>query len=196
MTSVAPFKTCSFLKFWHKSSIQTEVYGSGAIINKKNWTWKLEEKWGNAMNTNDVLNGWKNLGSSLKMIQQKIFHFWKNPRWLFITKSLRIAPWNLHHLTMTMPFQVWNMIMCTMNCSKHFQCFIHNIILQAGANPRLKDQAGRNALHWAAHHGHVKCLKTLLNSKSTPKWNERDNVSHTYLNFILSDLSPLRFVTL
>ena len=118
------------------------------------------------------------------------------PRWLFTTKALRITTWNLHHLTMTMPFQVWNTIMCTMNCSKHFQCFIHNIILQAGANPRLKDQAGRNALHWAAHHGHVKCLKTLLNSKSTPKWNERDNVSHTYLNFILSDLSPLRFVTL
>ena len=150
------------------------------------------------MNTNDVLNGWKNLGSSsLKMIQQKISSFFKNSSLTFFkTKSLRIAPWNMHHLTMTMPFQVWNMIMCTMNCSKHFQCFIHNIILQAGANPRLKDQAGRNALHWAAHHGHVKCLKTLLNSKSTPKWNERDNVSHTYLNFILSDLSPLRFVTL
>lgn len=49
---------------------------------------------------------------------------------------------------------------------------------KAGANPGLKDKAGRNALHWAAHHGHVKCLKSLLNSKSARQMMlEKDNVN-------------------
>ena len=43
---------------------------------------------------------------------------------------------------------------------------INIFVLKAGANPGFKDKAGRHSLHWAAHHGHVKCLKSLLNSKS------------------------------
>ena len=45
---------------------------------------------------------------------------------------------------------------------------INIFVLKAGANPGFKDKAGRHSLHWAAHHGHVKCLKSLLNSKSVP----------------------------
>ena len=59
---------------------------------------------------------------------------------------------------------------------------------KAGANPWLKDKAGRNSLHWAAHHGHVKCLKSLLNSKLAMQtlitfMEERDNVSN--FNYLL-----------
>ena len=58
---------------------------------------------------------------------------------------------------------------------------INIFVLKAGANPGVKDKAGRHSLHWAAHHGHAKCLKSLLNSKSAEsnlQWMmaDRDNV--------------------
>ena len=44
------------------------------------------------MNTNDVLNGWKNLGSSLKMIQQKISSILKKSSLTFHNQSFKVNP--------------------------------------------------------------------------------------------------------
>ena len=34
-------------------------------------------------------------------------------------------------------------------------------LLKHGARPQLKDRSGRTAMHWAAHHGNVGCLKII-----------------------------------
>ena len=34
-------------------------------------------------------------------------------------------------------------------------------LLKHGARPQLRDRSGRTAMHWAAHHGHVGCLKAI-----------------------------------
>ena len=34
-------------------------------------------------------------------------------------------------------------------------------LLKHGARPQLRDRSGRTAMHWAAHHGNVNCLKTI-----------------------------------
>jgi ankyrin repeat protein len=34
-------------------------------------------------------------------------------------------------------------------------------LLKHGARPLTKDRSGRTAMHWAAHHGNVACLKTI-----------------------------------
>ena len=33
------------------------------------------------------------------------------------------------------------------------------VLLKHGSDPEVKDKSGRTALHWAAHHGNVQCLK-------------------------------------
>ena len=62
-----------------------------------------------------------------------------------------------------------------------------SLFQKAGANPGFKDKAGRHSLHWAAHHGHVRCLKSLLNSKSALAhcgWlYKRDTFITKYFNF-------------
>ena len=35
------------------------------------------------------------------------------------------------------------------------------VLLKHGARPQLKDRSGRTAMHWAAHHGNVNCLKNI-----------------------------------
>ena len=71
---------------------------------------------------------------------------------------------------------------------------INIFVLKAGANPGLKDKAGRHSFHWAAHHGHVKCLKSLLNSKSAEanlQWMmaDRDNVIIRSAQYALKNLT-------
>lgn len=57
-----------------------------------------------------------------------------------------------------------------------FEVLSFSLVFKAGANPCLKDKSGRTSLHWAAHHGYVKCLKVLMNSKTSAGLTETDHV--------------------
>ena len=50
------------------------------------------------------------------------------------------------------------------------------VLLKHGSYPGCKDNSGRTALHWAAHHGNVDCLKALLAKREVP-WTDADQVS-------------------
>ena len=42
-------------------------------------------------------------------------------------------------------------------------------LLKHGARPQLRDRSGRTAMHWAAHHGNINCLKTIYGKSKQVK---------------------------
>ena len=55
------------------------------------------------------------------------------------------------------------------------------VLLKHGSDPDVTDKSGRTALHWAAHHGNVQCLKAIL-SKKQMGWTEQDQGGVTILH--------------
>ncbi|XP_059096307.1 inversin-like [Tigriopus californicus] len=64
-----------------------------------------------------------------------------------------------------------------------------DVLLKHGADPHLQDRSGRTALHWAVHHGHFGCVKSIL-SKTTVGWSEVDQGGVTILH--LATRHPLK----
>jgi len=53
-------------------------------------------------------------------------------------------------------------------------------LLENGADPNAKDNAGHTPLHWAAHLGHVEIVELLLERGANP--NAEDNYGSTPLH--------------
>lgn len=46
----------------------------------------------------------------------------------------------------------------------HYECL--EVLLTAGSNVNATDEKGWTALHWAAYHGKLRCLETLIRYKN------------------------------